>query len=183
MLTCHPSFERNQADSPFLRLPAELRLDIYRLVLDEATLYFPSDESVRRVGLYLPQTCRQINKECASFLETYTTLYLTQDFTDALHTFNGTLSYSGHSFHTVREPCLSENIEATFGELFGDAYNPYSRTPEEISNDWGHLRRDFPSLERVLIEERYPESFEGSKWCESKYGLMSLYRNVARAGS
>lgn len=74
----HPSFKRNQTDSPFLRLPTELRLKICGLALgDEATLHLGSDNSVRRVGMHLPRTCRQLNMDCASFLETYTTITIT----------------------------------------------------------------------------------------------------------
>lgn len=50
----------------------------------------------------------------------------------------------------MRELRLSANTAEVFDEVFGIPCDPYSKTDEELSADWGHLRQMNPSLERLL---------------------------------
>ena len=78
------SAEHNQRESLLLRLPAEIRNTIYRLVLDEATiiLTWVKDKSwlVRLVrfnaGVHTRRACRQINRESSCFACDFTTICL-----------------------------------------------------------------------------------------------------------
>ena len=71
------STQQNQVNSPLLRLPAELRNKIYRLVFDAATLkkdISPTSSGRYKVALdssRLSRVCRQIRFEAAPFQQDY----------------------------------------------------------------------------------------------------------------
>lgn len=141
-------------------------LEICGLALgDEVILHLNNGQSgndVRRVGLHLPQTCQQLNMDCTEFLETYTTLAITQDFNNedenASCTFDTPLRSTGRSFSTVRDLRLSANTGKVWDELLLYCYDPYLKTNDQLCADCGHLRQMFRSLERLFYEERHPEA-------------------------
>lgn len=68
---------RNQNESPLLRLPAELRITIYRLAIDSVTISLTfKPTKLSRQGLTLPQVCRQFNNETKRLVDIYDTVRL-----------------------------------------------------------------------------------------------------------
>lgn len=110
MLTGHSTL-RNQTDSPFLRLPPNIRNIIYSHVFASATVdaeHNPSGSISRHVvvreGAPALLVCRQMNREAARFQYSHTTLtvpdtvyfpelvYIVQtSFSSAVYTLNLTL--------------------------------------------------------------------------------------------
>ena len=123
------SAERNQKRSPFLRLPAELRNQIYGYAYQTATIeanrafkareyrYVKGDDGVTRE---LPQlrvfrkvpglslACRQIHQEAAPFSNIYTSLKI--EGTAGIATLLSLLSRRRSYLHAVREIQPSEDL-------------------------------------------------------------------------
>ncbi|KAF3007678.1 hypothetical protein E8E13_009195 [Curvularia kusanoi] len=69
--------ERNQKQSPFLRLPRELRDMIYGFALDTAIICVDYDDAVR-LPPSLILVCRQIYQEAQPYFHDYTTVLITR---------------------------------------------------------------------------------------------------------
>jgi hypothetical protein len=82
------STKANQKNSPFLRLPAELRNQIYALACDTMIVHEPprrgSAMRCMRSGSGLRLICRQVNHEVSEAVEEYTEVHLANDVSFSL---------------------------------------------------------------------------------------------------
>jgi hypothetical protein len=63
------SIKANQENSPFLRLPAELRNQIYSYVCDTMTVDAPEEYEYVRSGFNMRLVCRQMNDEVINIVD------------------------------------------------------------------------------------------------------------------
>jgi hypothetical protein len=82
------STKANQENSPFLRLPAELRNQIYPYVCDTMTVDAPEEYEYVRSGFNMRLVCRQMNDEVTNIVEQYFVVQFS-DKIDHLKVFNG----------------------------------------------------------------------------------------------
>lgn len=141
---------RNQAESPLLRLPAEIRNMIFSFALESAAFsvdhwYTAKDgkESVAfiRKGLYLPRVCRQIYYETKHLLDSY--LFISIGAGGCPCAWQPALDRQGHHFRGVLEWRMTnatlESVEVGFFD----------------NDDESHLtvvRPLFPAVKRVVYK-------------------------------
>lgn len=146
------STERNQTESPLLRLPAEIRTAIYAYALGAATIRVvrTTPMELRRDGLHSPRTCRQIYKESQPLVDAMTVLSLVHRDIWSPVDLKHALNRQSHSFTNVQE--LHLNPERAHLFFFQYKHNVKQGRMELLVTTCEVLAQIFPSLQRLVLD-------------------------------